>query len=240
MPMFRPSDLLSLMTLRTIAGDGPAAAAPTRERPADFVDVAAYSQLDKPRRVQIDMRYAGSDNFIGRPIAGYLANKCLLTQAAASAAMRVVDDLEPYGLTLRFLDAYRPQRAVDDFIAWAGTPGDEKMKPAYFPEVDKQNLFKEGYLAQRSSHSRGSAMDVAIAAIDGAPGDMLDFGTAYDYFGRESHPSYPALSPAQKANRLLLRTLMIQAGFKPIETEWWHFQLADEPYPRTYFDFPVE
>lgn len=240
MPMFRPSSLLSLIMLRTIAGDGAASVPPTRDRPADFVDVAAFSQRDKPRRVQIDMRYAGSDNFIGRPVAGYGANKCLLTQAAARAAMQVADQLEPYGLTLRFLDAYRPQRAVDDFVAWAGTPGDERMKASFYPDVDKQNLFKEGYLAQRSSHSRGSAMDVVIAAIDGVPGETLDFGTPYDYFGRQSHPSYAGLSAAQKANRLLLRTLMVQAGFKPIETEWWHFQLADEPYPRTYFDFPVE
>ncbi|CAM3525843.1 D-alanyl-D-alanine dipeptidase [Bordetella sputigena] len=240
MLMFRPSSLRSLITLCTLARDGAAFPSPTRERPADFVDVAAFSRQDKPRSVQIDMRYAGSDNFIGRPIAGYGANKCLLTQAAASAAMQVVDQLEPYGLTLRFLDAYRPQRAVDDFIAWAGTPGDERMKASFYPDVDKQHLFKQGYLAQRSSHSRGSAMDVVIAPIDGAPGETLDFGTPYDYFGAESHPSYPALSPAQKANRLLLRTLMVQAGFKPIETEWWHFQLADEPYPQTYFDFPVE
>jgi zinc D-Ala-D-Ala dipeptidase len=240
MNMSRLPGLRSPFIFLAVPRDGAALAPATRERPSDFVDVAVFSRQDKPRSVQIDMRYAGSDNFIGRPVAGYGANKCLLTEAAARAAMRVVDQLEPYGLTLRFLDGYRPQRAVDDFIAWTAAPGDEKMKARFYPDVDKRDLFKQGYLAQRSSHSRGSAMDVVIAPIGAAPDETLDFGTPYDYFGPESHPSYPALTAEQKANRLLLRTLMIQAGFLPIETEWWHFQLAGEPYPGTCFDFPVE
>ncbi|WP_427184940.1 M15 family metallopeptidase [Bordetella bronchialis] len=207
--------------------------------PPEFVDLAELAKQDKPRHIRIDMRYAGSNNFIGRPIAGYHANKCLLARRAAQAVLQVVDRLAPFGLTLCILDAYRPQRAVNDFIAWTRQPGEERMKAAFYPNVDKRHLIRDGYLAERSSHSRGSAVDVALAPIDGKPGETLDFGTPYDYFGPESHPSYQALTPQQKANRLLLRTLMTQAGFRAIETEWWHFQLAEEPFPDTYFDFPV-
>ncbi|AOB30502.1 hypothetical protein AKI39_07035 [Bordetella sp. H567] len=225
----------------TALAPGPAATVETRlQRPDDFVDLAEFARQDKKRHVHIDIRYATCNNFIGRPVAGYKANKCLLTQAAARAAIQVIDRLSPFGLTLRFLDAYRPQRAVEDFIAWMNKPDEDEMKAAFYPDIDKRHLIRDGYLAARSSHSRGSAMDVVIAPIIGAAGQDLDFGTPYDYFGPESHPSYPALTAQQKANRLLLRTLMVQAGFRSIETEWWHFQLAEEPYPATYFDFPIE
>lgn len=235
-------------------------------RPDDIVDVQEFLHNDKHRHVQFDLRYRTYYNFIGRPIAGYGADKCLLTRAAAQALETAVDKLEPFGLTFRIYDCYRPQRAVNDFVAWAQMPDKQEMKAEFYPEVDKRDLFKEGYIAERSAHSRGSAVDLTIVSIDSTfpsyetaesvrnfaavnsttmekrthDDNTLDFGTRFDFFSPASHPLFQNLTGPQHANRLLLQNLMTQAGFRSITTEWWHFYLANEPYPNTYFDFPIE
>jgi len=187
--------------------------------------------------LHVNLRYRGSDNFTGRPVDGYQGGRLILTRPAADALARVQDELRPHGLSLLVYDGYRPQRAVDNFVRWAKDLDDQVNKAAYYPDVDKRVLFKEGYIADRSGHTRGSTMDLTIA--DAASGAPLDMGTPWDHFGPESWPSYQDLTAQQRANRLLLRRLMLDNGFKPYQQEWWHFTLADEPFPDTYFDFPV-
>ena len=209
--------------------------------------------------IQLDMRYASTNNFIGRVITGYQAETCLLTKEAATALKKVQTRLVPMGLSLKVYDCYRPQMAVNDFVAWSKDSRDIRMKAEYYPDVAKKNLFAQGYIAAHSSHSRGSTMDLTIVPLHSAlplppesltactspehqraPDNSLDFGTGFDCFSPVAHPDYPNLSPQIKANRLLLRILMIDAGFKPLKEEWWHFTLSHEPYPDTYFNFPVK
>jgi D-alanyl-D-alanine dipeptidase len=226
-----------------------------RQRPADIVDVGtAIPQM------QFDMRYASNHNFIGRNIHGYEEPTCLLTEPAVAALKKVEARLLPMGLTLKAYDCYRPQRAVDDFVSWAADQKATQMQAEFYAAVPKDRLFEEGYIAAHSGHSRGSTIDLTIVPVDSsipraagmpqadctlpeaqrAPDNSLDFGTGFDCFSPVSHPSYQAISSQAKANRLLLQTLMMDAGFAPLETEWWHFTLKDEPYPDTYFDFPVK
>ncbi|MBI1338884.1 peptidase M15 [bacterium] len=186
----------------------------------------------------LDIRYAGSNNFVGRPITGYNAPKCLLTKEAASALAAVQADLKPSGLGLKVFDCYRPRRAVADFAAWARDPSDQRRKADFYPSVDKSRLFELGYIAERSGHSRGSTVDLTL--IDLATGAELDMGSGYDLFDTLSWPADPRPSAAQRANRLLLRSVMNARGFRPLEQEWWHFTLRDEPLPDTYLDAPVE
>ncbi|MCL9781582.1 M15 family metallopeptidase [Vibrio sp. S4M6] len=211
--------------------------------------------------MQLDIRYDTAYNFVGQKINGYLSPVCLLTKQAAEALKNVEAQLVPMGLTLKAYDCYRPQRAVNNFIEWASNVEDTKMKQAFYPNVDKTALFAEGYIAERSGHSRGSTIDLTIVPLNSqvpnlskvslqdscileknkrAPDNSLDFGSGYDCFSPVSHPDYANISAQAKANRLLLRTLMMEAGFMPLDTEWWHFTLADEPYPNTYFNFPVD
>lgn len=187
--------------------------------------------------LRVHLRYDSADNFMGRPVDGYEGDRLILTRAAAEALSKVQDALRPMGLSLLVYDGYRPQRAVDHFVRWAKDLDDQVNKPAYYPDVDKRNLFAEGYIAGRSGHTRGSTMDLTIA--DAASGEPLDMGTPWDHFGPESWPDYPDITPQQRANRLLLRSLMLGQGFVPYTQEWWHFTLAEEPFPDTYFDFPV-
>lgn len=184
----------------------------------------------------LEMRYAGSHNFVGRPIAGYEAPRCLLTPAAARALAAAQSDLAQRGYGLKVFDCYRPTRAVADFVAWAADPADERMKSEFYPRVDKRNLFRLGYIAARSAHSRGSTVDLTLVRPGGGEVDM---GTPFDWFGPESAPAWRHLSPAQKTARDLLRAAMIRAGFRPYAQEWWHFTLAGEPYPAKAFDIPV-
>jgi zinc D-Ala-D-Ala dipeptidase len=196
--------------------------------------------VDAAARVQglvVDMRYHGSENFVGRPIAGYEEPVCLLTPQAAEALAAVQDDLAAGGLGLKAFDCYRPARAVADFAAWARDPADQARKADHYPRIDKSRLFELGYIAERSGHSRGSTVDVTI--IDLASGAELDMGSAYDLFDTLSWPSDPRPSAAQRANRMLLQTAMRARGFRPLKEEWWHFTLEDEPFPDTYFDAPV-
>jgi D-alanyl-D-alanine dipeptidase len=187
--------------------------------------------------LHVSLRYRTSDNFMGRPIDGYEGDRLILTGDAAAVLAIVQDELREHGLSLLVYDGYRPQRAVDNFVRWGKDLDDQVNKASYYPEVDKSVLFDEGYIADRSGHSRGSTMDLTI--VDASSGEPLDMGTPWDHFGPESWPSYLDLSAQQRANRLLLRSLMLKNGFKPYEQEWWHFTLADEPFPDTYFDFPV-
>jgi len=200
--------------------------------PDGFVYVA-----DLVADLNVQLRYRRSDNFMGRPVPGYEGDRLILTQPAAAALAQVQNDLRPLGLGLLVYDGYRPQRAVDAFVAWAEDLEDQVNKADYYPDVDKRNLFAEGYIANRSGHTRGSTLDLTV--IDLATGEPLDMGTPWDHFGPESWPDYAGVSGQQRANRLLLRALMIAHGFRPYDQEWWHFTLADEPFPETYFDFPV-
>lgn len=184
----------------------------------------------------VEARYAGSHNFIGRPIAGYGANKAFLSSPAAEALAAVQADLAAKGMALKVFDAYRPQRAVDDFMAWCGHADDTAMKAEFYPDVAKDRLVPEGYIAEKSGHSRGSTVDLTITR----DGRELDMGSAFDLFGPVSHYAAEGLTDRQRANRKLLRDVMVRHGFGPYAPEWWHFTLADEPYPDTYFDFPVE
>ncbi len=191
--------------------------------------------------VKVELKYYSSHNFIGRPIKGYLKPRCILTGKAAEALKEVEQDLNAFGLGLKIFDGYRPQRAVDHFVEWAKALDDTKMKEEFYPNVKKGNLFKEDYIAARSSHSRGSTVDLTIVSINGASrGVELDMGSAFDFFGPESWPNSLRVSPNARAHRMLLQLLMKKRGFKPYSKEWWHFTLKDEPFPNTYFNFPVQ
>lgn len=191
--------------------------------------------------VRLDLRYNTGHNFVGERIDGYLAPRAILSREAAVAMAQVQQALRPFGLGLLVFDAYRPQRAVDHFVRWAQDLEDTRTKDEFYPDVDKQDLFREEYIAARSSHSRGSTVDLTLVALDAPSGDAgLDMGTGFDFFGPESWPDYAGITPAQRAHRLLLRSLMLQHGFMPYPKEWWHFTLANEPFPETWFDFPVQ
>ena len=185
----------------------------------------------------VDMRYFASENFVGRPIAGYEAPVCLLTHQAIAALARVQAQLTEFGLGLKVFDCYRPARAVADFAAWARHPADQKRKTDYYPNVDKSRLFELGYIAERSGHSRGSTLDVTL--VDAKTGAELDLGGAYDLFDTRSWPGEQGVGAQARANRMLLQDVMTAAGFRPLKEEWWHFTLDQEPYPDTYFDFLV-
>jgi len=203
-----------------------------RERPSGFVEAAAAA----PGLV-VEMRYAGSRNFVGRPIDGYDNEVCLLTTEAARALALVQRDLAASGLGLKVYDCYRPARAVAHFVRWARDLDDQRTKAEYYPNVDKARLFELGYIAERSGHSRGSTVDVTL--IDLATGAELDMGTPYDLFDPRSWPSDTSVSAEAQANRRALQEIMAAHGFRPLREEWWHFTLTGEPYPETYFDFPV-
>lgn len=208
-----------------------ATTAGAQERPADIVNAA-----DVVPGLVVEARYAGYYNFVGRPIDGYEAPVCLLTRQAAEALAEVQEALRPFGLGLKAFDCYRPARAVAEFVRWADDP-DTRMKVEFYPELDKSELFAKGYIADKSSHSRGSTADLTVVTLPAAI--ELYMGTGYDYFSERSWPEDARQPAAARANRLLLASLMQQYGFTPYAYEWWHFTLADEPYPDTYFDFPV-
>jgi len=221
--------LCSLSLLVVIAG---APRAYTQERPADIVDAATVVD-----GLKVEARYYGTHNFVGARVDGYEAPLCLLTGKAARALAAVQRDLAPRGLGLMVFDCYRPTRAVANFVRWAKDLADTKTKAEFYPNVDKRNLFRDGYIAGRSSHSRASTVDLTIMRLsDAAP---LDMGTGFDLFSPKSWPTSKAVTPEQRANRELLAAAMQRRGFKPYPQEWWHFTLAEEPYPGTYFNFPV-
>ena len=184
-----------------------------------------------------DIRYAGSHNFVGRPINGYRARRCLLTQPAANALAEVARDLAARGLVIKVFDCYRPARAVADFVRWARDPRDQAAKAEFYPDVDKRTLFRDGYIASHSGHSRGSTADLTLARADGTE---LDMGTPFDFFSPRSWTAASSVTAEQHANRMRLAAAMQRRGFRGYPKEWWHFTLRNEPSPGTYFDVPVQ
>lgn len=200
--------------------------------PTDFVDATQVVP-----GLLTDMRYAGSHNFTGAPVTGYDAPRCWLTREAASALAKAQAGLLERGLGLEVFDCYRPRRAVARFVQWSETKGGDSGKREFFPDVAKAELFKLGYIAAHSAHSRGSTMDLTL--VDHATGRALDMGTPFDLFGPKSHPDYPGLPSDVAGRRALLRDAMIDAGFVPYDKEWWHFTLKNEPFPDASFDAPI-
>lgn len=188
--------------------------------------------------LKLEMRYASDDNFTGQPVPGYIRPVCILSLPALQQLAQVQEALQPHGLGLKIFDGYRPQKAVDRFVQWSEQADVADSKQKYYPTVDKTALFEQEYIAAKSGHSRGSTVDLTI--IDLATEDELDCGTVFDFFGEPSHALYENLSKEQRANRALLRHLMIAHGFLPYPYEWWHFTLKGEPFPDTYFNFDVQ
>jgi D-alanyl-D-alanine dipeptidase len=206
--------------------------AAAQDRPSSFVDAATLV----PGLVT-DMRYAGSHNFTARPVDGYAAPRCLLTREAASALAEAARELAGERLVIKAFDCYRPVRAVMNFVRWARDINDTAGKAEFYPDVDKRTLFRDGYIASHSGHSRGSTIDLTL---ERARGEELDMGTPFDFFSPKSWTADPGVTPAQHANRMLLATTMRRHGFHGYDKEWWHFTLAHEPFPQTYFDFLVK
>lgn len=227
--------LAGVLVATLVAAGAGSHAASDRDSPPD-----GFVYLDEAiPDLAIDLRYATGNNFVGRRIDGYARARAVLSAPAAKALEEVQAALRPFGLGLKVFDAYRPQRAVDHFVRWGRNLDDRRTKPDYYPDVAKENLFREGYIASRSSHSRGSTVDVTIVHRDdeGAARE-LDMGSRFDFFGPVSWPDSREVTPQQRANRALLQSLMTAKGFVPYAQEWWHFTLSGEPYPDTYFDFP--
>lgn len=204
-----------------------------QKMPEDFVYLD-----DIDPTIKVELRYFSDNNFIGYKIAGYHNNCLIITKKTALALKEVQKILSIKGLSLKIYDAYRPQQAVDHFVVWAKDLNDTVMKAKYYPNVPKSELFKRGYIASKSGHSRGSTVDLTI--VDLTTNKELDMGSDYDFFGEESHPFYKNITKKQKENRMYLREIMLLNGFVPYDNEWWHFTLQNEPYPKTYFNFPVE
>ena len=201
--------------------------------PKDFVYLD-----DIDNTIQVELRYFGTNNFIGQKIDGYKNNCLLVTKKTALALKEVQKILSIKGLSLKIYDGYRPQQAVDHFVRWAKEVNDTLMKKQYYPKVPKSELFKRGYIASKSGHTRGSTVDLTI--VDLTTNKELDMGSPYDFFGEASHPFYKDITKKQKDNRMYLREIMLLNGFVPYDNEWWHFTLTNEPYPKTYFNFSVE
>ena len=186
----------------------------------------------------LEIRYYSTFNFVGKRIDGYEAPVAYLTIEAARALKKASDDLRQQGSAIEIFDAYRPQSAVDHFKRWAKDLTDAEMKPYFYPEVSKTDLFKLGYIAEKSGHSRGAAVDLTI--VDMRSGMELDMGGSFDFFGELSHSYHTeGLTQQQIQNRAILRKAMTDNGFQYLPEEWWHFLLENEPYPDTYFDFPI-
>ena len=225
-----------------------------KSAPSGFVHVS-----EAVPDVILEIRYHSTYNFVGDRIDGYEQPTALLTVEAAKALKAVSDDVKAQGYRLKIFDAYRPQRAVNHFMAWAKKTDDTRMKAYFYPDLDKNVLFPRGYIAEKSGHSRGSTVDLTL--FDMTTEKEVDMGGTFDWFGKESHPDwcgnpetgkytgdFPGSTPptggkineVQFKNRMILRRTMMRHGFKPIKEEWWHFTLADEPWPDTYFDHPVK
>jgi D-alanyl-D-alanine dipeptidase len=225
--------------------------------PEGFINIK-----DAAPSIILDIRYYTPHNFVGERIAGYQSPKCILTKEAANALKKVQDELGTSSLSLKVYDCYRPQMAVDHFVKWAKNISDTRMKKEFYPVVEKKNLFKDGYVAYQSSHSRGSTVDVTIVSIpvpeqeDYIQGQKLrecylpvekrfkdngiDMGTGFDCFHELAHMANYRLESKQRANRILLKTVMEKHGFANYEKEWWHFTLKAEPFPDTYFNSVIE
>ena len=206
-------------------------------RAADPADSSGFVVLaDVVPDIIQEIRYYSTYNFVGDRIHGYEQPQALMTREAAYALKEVAEELRQKGYRLKIYDAYRPQMAVDHFKAWAEDLKDTRMKSHFYPELNKDVLFEQGYIASYSGHSRGSTVDLTL--FDMRTGKEVDMGGTFDYFGERSHPDFQKITSVQKRNRRILREAMLRHGFKPLAEEWWHFTLRDEPYPDTYFTFP--
>ena len=185
----------------------------------------------------LEIRYYSTYNFVGDRIDGYEEPTALLTKEAAAALKEVSDDVIAQGYRLKIYDAYRPQKAVDHFMRWAEDFEDARMKEYFYPNLEKDQLFPLGYIDAHSGHSRGSTVDLTL--FDMKTEKEVDMGGTFDWFGELSHPDYTDITQEQYDNRMILRETMIKHGFRPLPTEWWHFTLDKEPYPDTFFTFPV-
>jgi len=202
----------------------------------DLPDGFVYLE-DVNNSIVQEVKYFENDNFVGQPIRGYLAAKCILTKQAATALSNAQQELLSKSLSLKVFDCYRPQRAVQHFIDWSKDPTQQQMKKSFYPNIDKKDFFTLGYVAEKSSHTRGSTVDLTIVYLkDKKP---LNMGTEFDFMDELSHPLNKAIKGEAFENRMFLRELMINHGFEPLAMEWWHFTLKDEPFPETYFDFEV-
>ncbi|MGQ3675783.1 M15 family metallopeptidase [Xanthobacter sp. TB0139] len=210
----------------------PPAAISLLQKPDLFVDVTDYV----PDLI-VDLRYCQADNFVGVPIDGYVAPRALLTRPAALALGKVAEAVRAEGLRVKVFDCYRPVRAVAHFARWAEDLADTQTKPAYYPDFEKKQLFTEGYIASHSGHSRGSTLDMTLVSESG---EELDMGTPFDLFSPLSWPACSQVSARAQANRIRLAQVMDEQGFEPFAMEWWHFTLRAEPFPDSYFDFPIE
>lgn len=222
--------------------DADSSVLPPEENASQFVVLA-----DVVPDVILEIRYYSNYNFVGERIPGYEQPVALLTRQAADSLKKVSDDLSRQGYRLKIWDGYRPQKAVDRFMEWAKDLNDTKMKPYFYPELTKDRIIPEEYVAEKSGHTRGSTVDLTL--FDMKKEKDVDMGSSFDYFGPISHPdvlpgqqagAYPTvLTEEQYQNRMVLRQAMLSHGFKPLDSEWWHFTLENEPFPDTYFTFPV-
>ena len=213
-----------------------------------LISLAFVKQTDMPKNfvyansvipdLRVNLQYFGSNNFVGDTITGYYANKLVITKPTAEALKIVQEELLKQNLCLLVYDGYRPQQAVNHFIRWAKDLNDTVNKNQFYPDVSKRHLFRDGYIASRSGHSRGSTLDLTI--IDANTFEPLDMGSPYDFFGEQSWVSYSEISEQQKKNRQLLQDVMLNNGFRNYPKEWWHFTLRNEPFPETYFDFIIK
>ena len=200
--------------------------------PPGFLDASAMVD-----GLVVEMRYFGTNNFVGKKIDGYERPRCLLSVQAAAGLAAVQRGLARQGLGLKVFDCYRPQRAVAHFVRWSRQPDDAGHKAEFYPDVEKRDLFRAGYIAERSGHSRGSTVDLTL--VRRSDGEELDMGTPFDFLSPKAWPSDKSVSAEAQKNRALLSAAMRAGGFRPYPKEWWHFTLANEPFPHTYFDFPV-
>jgi D-alanyl-D-alanine dipeptidase len=207
--------------------------ASTQSLPKGFVDLS-----DIDASIQKELRYFTNNNFIGQPIDGYHKDMVILTKKTALALQKVQQQFLKDSLSLQIFDAYRPQQAVDHFVKWAKDLKDTLRKQDYYPNVLKSELFAQGYIASKSGHTRGSTVDLTLVNLK--TDQEVDMGSTYDFFGKVSHPYNKGITEIQQKNRRLLRTVMQENGFQPYENEWWHFTLKKEPFPKIYFNFPIE
>jgi len=211
----------------------------------NFVDIK-----DIIPSIQLDIRYYTNYNFIGEQVHGYNAPKCLLTRDTSHELSKVQEELMRESYSLKIYDCYRPQRAVNNFVRWSQDKDDQKMKSKFYPNVEKQDLFIEGYIANKSSHSRGSTVDLTIVSVSTSPQNTysslkilsdksVDMGTSFDFFDPSSQTLSNQINDTQRNNRLFLKTIMEKHGFRNYSQEWWHYTFKNEPFSNTYFDFPI-
>lgn len=185
----------------------------------------------------IDAKYAGTDNFMGRPAVGYEQPLVVAAREVAEGCVKAAELLRKQGYVLKVFDSYRPQRAVDDFCRWGEDAADQRRKPVQYPNIEKLRMFDEGYIARKSTHTLGSAVDLTL--VDMKTHQELDMGTIFDFMDPRSWPGSKDVTEQQYKNRMILREAMLASGFVPYENEWWHFNVSPAPYPDTYFDFPI-